>query len=244
MLPYYLKKIRWRLLESSNRREHFISKCGPVVSFTFDDFPQSALHTGGKILKDYGFCGTYYASMGLMGKAYSTGCQFTDEDVLNLLEDGHELGCHTYSHLSCRTSSAKFYNDSVKGKKAISKITGKDTPQSFSYPQGHVTFQTKRLIEKEFVCSRGVFPGINISPIDLNLLRANSLYSGDFDIEAIKRLFIENAQRNGWLIFFTHDVSGNPSPFGCTPEEFESVVDLASKMKNLVLPVISVVQQD
>ena len=244
MLPLFLKKIRWRLLESFNRREYSISGSGPVVSFTFDDFPRSALHTGGKILKDYGFRGTYYASMGLMGQPYSTGSQFTDEDISKLLENGHELGCHTYSHVSCRTSPSKFHDDAIKGRDAVAEITGRNTPQSFSYPQGHVAFRSKRLIGKEFVCCRGIFPGVNTSPADLNLLRANSVYSGGFDIEAVKRLFNENEQCNGWLIFYTHDVSDNTSPYGCTPDEFKSVVDLASKMKNLVVPVGSVIRQN
>jgi hypothetical protein len=100
------------------------------------------------------------------------------------------------------------------------------------------------LIGNEFLCCRGIFPGVNTSPIDLNLLRANSLYSGNFDIEAVKRLFKENEERKGWLIFYTHDVSDKPSPYGCTPEQFKSVVDCASKMKNLVSPVGCVIRQD
>src|SRR3981081_2708835 len=40
----------------------------PVISFTFDDFPQSALNVGGKILERFRLAGTYYASLGLMNR--------------------------------------------------------------------------------------------------------------------------------------------------------------------------------
>jgi peptidoglycan/xylan/chitin deacetylase (PgdA/CDA1 family) len=39
----------------------------PMISFTFDDFPRSALHVAGRILEDHGIAGTYYVSLGLMG---------------------------------------------------------------------------------------------------------------------------------------------------------------------------------
>ena len=45
----------------------------PLISFSFDDFPRSALFTGGALLEQYGVAGTYYASLGLMGKTSPTG---------------------------------------------------------------------------------------------------------------------------------------------------------------------------
>jgi peptidoglycan/xylan/chitin deacetylase (PgdA/CDA1 family) len=70
----------------------------PIISFTFDDFPRSALHVGGAILKAEGAVGTYYASFGLMGGTAPTGVIFTESDLETLLEDEHELGCHTFEH--------------------------------------------------------------------------------------------------------------------------------------------------
>src|SRR5438309_11479744 len=70
----------------------------PIISFTFDDFPRSALLTGGAILKRFGLAGTFYASLGLMGKQAPTGNIFLPEDLKDLLGQGHELGCHTFAH--------------------------------------------------------------------------------------------------------------------------------------------------
>jgi hypothetical protein len=76
---------------------------------------------------------------------------------------------------------------------------------------------------------RDIAPGINKSPVDLNLLRANSLYRSSFHLDSIDRLLALNEERRGWLIFYTHDISMNPSAFGCKPFELEDVVKLAIK---------------
>src|SRR5271166_4623320 len=75
---------------------------GGVVSFTFDDFPKSALTVGAGILERYGARGTYYAAMGLAGSDGMLGPMFDHNDILAAHRAGHELACHTYSHLDCR----------------------------------------------------------------------------------------------------------------------------------------------
>src|SRR5438874_10230057 len=70
----------------------------PLISFTFDDFPRSALAAGGAILNRYGLSGTYYISFGLLGKNSPSGPICVTDDLRELGERGHELGCHTFSH--------------------------------------------------------------------------------------------------------------------------------------------------
>src|SRR5438132_6801029 len=70
----------------------------PVMSFTFDDFPRSALLEGGTILGTYGIKGTFFASFGLMGQRAPTGQIFSADDIHEVVRQGHELGCHTYDH--------------------------------------------------------------------------------------------------------------------------------------------------
>ena len=81
----------------------------PVISFTFDDFPRSALMNAGAILRERGLAGTYYASFGLMGRTAPTGEIFTREDLDELIRQGHELACHTFDHCdSWETAPAEF----------------------------------------------------------------------------------------------------------------------------------------
>src|SRR5260370_938233 len=74
---------------------------GGVVSFTFDDFPKSALATGGAILERYGARGTFYASLKLAGAETILGPMFDEEDIRAAHHAGHEIACHTFTHLDC-----------------------------------------------------------------------------------------------------------------------------------------------
>jgi peptidoglycan/xylan/chitin deacetylase (PgdA/CDA1 family) len=241
-LRHFLGRMRWWGLEAFNRRDFHLPGSGPIVSFTFDDFPQSALHTGGSILKNYGARGTYYAAMGLMDQVNGLGKHFSAADLEILLKDGHELGSHTYDHLSCRSTSMQdFQANVIKGMKAVDNVRGECLSHLFSYPYGHATLRAKPNIGARACSCRGIVPGINKIPVDLNLLRANSLYSLSFDLGYIESLFKANEKCKGWLIFYTHDISENPSAFGCRPGEFESVVKLAVRGQKTIQPVGQVV---
>jgi peptidoglycan/xylan/chitin deacetylase (PgdA/CDA1 family) len=229
---------------SLRRREYSLPDREPIVSFTFDDFPRSALETGGKILKSHGGCGTYYAAMGLMGGAGKLGEYFSFEDLKSLLADGHELGSHTFSHLSCRTTPfPTFQSDAQKGRDAIINFTGTPELHQFAYPYGHMTLRAKGQIGSQMNSCRSTLKGINTSPVDLHMLRANNLYNGTIDLLAIEQLLRANDRRRGWLVFYTHDVRDNPSPWGCKPSQLEAVVRLATRMRARFLTVGRVIAQ-
>src|SRR4051794_20369635 len=82
----------------SFRRQSQMRNQTPLISFTFDDFPCSAFRTGGRILKEAGLRGTFYASLGLMGTEAPTGKIFLLDDLRDAAAEGHEIGCHTYGH--------------------------------------------------------------------------------------------------------------------------------------------------
>jgi peptidoglycan/xylan/chitin deacetylase (PgdA/CDA1 family) len=109
-----LGAIRWQAISFRGRRAFRSQDSEPTVSFTFDDFPRSALHVGGAILKSYGACGTYYAAMGLMDKVNRLGEHFSAGDLKQLLVDGHELGSHTFSHLSARAADVPDFDADVR----------------------------------------------------------------------------------------------------------------------------------
>jgi peptidoglycan/xylan/chitin deacetylase (PgdA/CDA1 family) len=206
-----------------------INRTDSIISFCFDDFPRTAYTAGGSILNSCGAHGTYYASWGLINSTNELGEHFTRADIDALLSDGHELGSHTFSHISCRNTAADiFERDVIKGRQVIFDTTGQDAA-NFAYPYGHVSISSKRRIGSCMKSCRGIYGGINESVADLNLLRANNLY-GDVDqFSKAETLILENVQKQGWLIFYTHDVRWNPSPFGCTPALFDRVISLAKK---------------
>lgn len=209
----------------------------PVVSFTFDDFPRSAYTVGGAVLEQFGARGTYYAAVGLMNTESELGPQFGPDDLNSLVGKGHELATHTFSHISCRfVSSSIFRADVEKGRRAIEEIAGVRSG-NFAYPFGDVTVLTKRSLSHGLMSARSIFPGLNGPEFDLNLLRANCLYGDVNQSVPAEELILHNVRQKGWLIFYTHDIRPEPSPYGCTPALFESVVSFAVRSGCRILTV-------
>ena len=109
--------------------------------------------------------------------------------------------------------------------------------RSFSYPAGSVSLAAKRRLMHHFACCRGVQEGLNVGNTDLGLLRANKIYSRQNNTDSLFELVRESSRVGGWLIFYTHDVCDRPSPFGCTPDELDAIVDAAVSSGANVLPV-------
>jgi peptidoglycan/xylan/chitin deacetylase (PgdA/CDA1 family) len=216
----------------------------PVISFTFDDFPRSALTNGGAILRQYGFSGTYYASFGLMGQENSTGEIFQLEDLRELVRHGHELACHTFDHCdSWETTPAEFEASILKNRQAAAQHVPTVTLKSFSYPITWPRPATKRRIASLSECARGGGQTFNVEVVDLNYLKAFFIEQSRDDFDAIKQVIDDNAQARGWLIFATHDVCDNPTRFGCAPALFERIVDYSKKSGAHVLPVRDVAER-
>ena len=116
----------------------------PMVSFTFDDLPKSAVTTGAQMLEAHGARGTFYVSGSLVGADAPDWVAGDADDVVALHRRGHDIGCHTFSH--------------------------------------------------QRAC-------------DLDEAQIN----------------------NGWLIFYGHDVTDRPSPYGCTPALLAHALRAASR---------------
>lgn len=217
---------------------------GPIITFTFDDFPRSALTVGGPILESFGIRATYYVAMSLMSTRNNLGDQFRHDDLCALLDREHELASHTFSHLSARrVTFDAFRNDVKKGQRAIEQIIGGASSGNFAYPYGEATLLAKKKLGPACTSCRGTCRGLNGPYVDLNLLRANSLY-GDVDrADGAKKLILENEAQRSWLIFYSHDVSPTPSPFGCTPKLLESICSFAIARGVRFMTVAEVMQE-
>jgi hypothetical protein len=79
------RAIQRRLARWLGRRPFRMPDGPAIVSFTFDDFPRSALSQGGRILERYACAGTYYTSLGLAGQTTVTGEIFEHGDLEKLL---------------------------------------------------------------------------------------------------------------------------------------------------------------
>jgi glycosyltransferase involved in cell wall biosynthesis/peptidoglycan/xylan/chitin deacetylase (PgdA/CDA1 family) len=211
----------------------------PLISFTFDDFPRSALSVGGAILNRHGLTGTYYASLGLMGKSAPSGQIFLADDLKTLFQQGHELGCHTFSHCHSWEADSRTFADSIiENRMALSKLIPGAEFKTFAYPISPPRPMIKAKIASHFLSCRGAGQTFNVGKADLNQLSAYFLEQSRHNIQAVKEVIDRNRQVHGWLIFGTHDISDKPTPFGCTPEFLELVVQYAIDSGARILPVI------
>lgn len=209
---------------------------GGIASFTFDDFPKSATN-GARVLENYKARGTFYVAFGLADTENHLGRMYNLDDVRALHEAGHEIGCHTYSHVDCRQAGVEVVLAEVsKNDMAHRAVIGDAKMTNFAFPFGASSFASRRALRDRFVCCRGVQAGINSGPGDLTYLRSVHLYHHLFDEQQVRRFIDRSKSLGAWIIFYTHDVSTNPSAFGCTPQELEAIVAYAS----CSMPVVTV----
>jgi peptidoglycan/xylan/chitin deacetylase (PgdA/CDA1 family) len=176
--------------------------------------------------------------MGLMGTTNELGEQFGYEDLHSAAARGHELANHSFSHFSARRTSLKeFMGDVDRCEREIRETIAVNLSNNFAYPYGDVTSIVKMKLGSRMGSCRGTYDGLNGPDVDLNLLRANRLYGGHGQVDAARRLVLENERRKSWLIFYSHDVSSTPSRFGCTTGMLEDVVSFAAQHSVGILPV-------
>lgn len=212
-----------------------------VISFTFDDFPKTALTVGGAILERYGARGTYYTASKLVGTHGDLGPLFEAEDLRVAHRNGHEIASHTHTHLRCSEADQPTLVSEVKANNAgIAAIVKDFVPSNFAFPYGATSPTARQVMKRYYASCRGNEPGINMKIPDMAELYAYSVYAGTFDESQMRKLIDKNRSSGGWLIFYTHDVTPTPSPYGCTPEQWDAVVGYAAKTSP-ILPIRDVI---
>ena len=216
-------KLRRRYTRLLHRRPARMRLDRPMVSFTFDDAPASAAQHGAAILEAKGARGTYFISGGLTGKDGPMGPNATAVQLRQLLADGHELACHTHSHLDCGQAGMAAIDADVRCNAQSLSHLGAPPPVAFAYPYGDVSIAAKRALGARFGVMRALHPGLIANGSDLN--QAPGVGIEGSGGEAVASRWIDRGlKRPGWLILYTHDVGQAPSPWGCTPATLERLV--------------------
>jgi peptidoglycan/xylan/chitin deacetylase (PgdA/CDA1 family) len=216
----------------------------PVASLTFDDFPKSAWTRGRSILARYDARATYYVAGRFCGQ-FEDGLKYYDaDDLAEIQSAGHEIGCHTFSHQhGTGVASAELESDATRNQAFVTETLGDYRLSSFAYPYGDVSPRTKLLFGRRFPSSRGIGWGVNAGVIDLAQLKAIGLEHPTWRPAAIEQAVEKAAARNGWIIFFTHDVSDTPGRVGATPEMLDHALSCVRARGIDILPVKSALAQ-
>jgi peptidoglycan/xylan/chitin deacetylase (PgdA/CDA1 family) len=202
----------------------------PMVSFTFDDAPISAVTRGAAMLEEHDARGTFYIAGGLVDAWSGHWTGLSGSDIVGLHRRGHEIACHTFSHArSTELNGAAMAAELQRNRRYLLGLDPSIRIENFAYPYGTGSVLRKGQLRKAFHSSRSVLPGANSGTVDLQYLRSTPLIDHDIDRDGIDRAFDEAIASNGWLIFYTHDIEPKPSPYGCTPELLRYALEAAAR---------------
>lgn len=222
----FLKLFKLLILENIYTRKLIIKNDNAIFSFTFDDVPISAFTNGATILENANATGTFYVALG-MGANDGTRRYFNETEILPLHHRGHDIGCHTFSHLNLRQSKTKdVVLDCEKNVNGLLEILDIESIDNFAYPFGMVSPLGKKNLKSKYKTLRTTDYGLNVGLTDLTHLRAVNLYADSFDRYKIEKLITEAVKTKAWVIFYTHDIRDNPSKWGTKPNDLKWVVEL------------------
>jgi peptidoglycan/xylan/chitin deacetylase (PgdA/CDA1 family) len=219
-------KLRRRVVRLQARRPARVVLERPMVSFSFDDVPISAVETAGAMLEAKGARGTYFICAGLAGQDSRMGPYASREALLAAQARGHEIACHTYGHLDCGAASAAAIEADIARNDAALAGWGAPPTTTFAYPYGDVSHAAKQVAGDRFALARALHHGLIETGADLNQAPAVGVEGPDGEATALRWLE-RAAERKAWLILYTHDVREAPSPVGCTPQVLQRIVDAA-----------------
>jgi peptidoglycan/xylan/chitin deacetylase (PgdA/CDA1 family) len=219
-------KLRRRLVRLQHRRSSPGRPPRPMISFSFDDAPQSAFETGARILEARGLRGTFFVAAGLADRDEGLGRCGGREAVQAAAAAGHEIACHTFSHLDCGRAEGQAVADDLDRNLEALDAWGVPPPSTFAYPYGDVAAPAKREAGRRFALARALHHGLITHRADLNQAPAVGVEGAGG--EALAMDWMARAQaRDAWLILFTHGVEDAPSRFGTSAATWARLADRA-----------------
>jgi len=209
-----------------------------ILSLSFDDFPASAWTEAAPVLAEHGIKATYYVAGGLSGGTNIGKPQFEVEHLQAAYAAGHEVGCHTFDHVSAlRLSPEDLTGQLARNAAWVAERLDGHVMTSFAWPFGDVALGAKAVIDQRFQLGRGVRDGVNAGRADRVNLQAIGLESRRLPHYDLEGLVARAADASGWLIAYGHDVESAPTPYGCTPEDLDRLIRLAKTAGLEILPV-------
>jgi peptidoglycan/xylan/chitin deacetylase (PgdA/CDA1 family) len=223
-------KLRRRLVRFRHvrpvRSTHGAAGLRPMISFCFDDVTDTSVSIGAALLEARGLRGTFFVCAGLLGETGHMGAYATRDQLVRVAAAGHDIGCHTFSHLDCGQASARdIAQDLERNSLALANL-GVARPTTFAFPFGDVSAAAKYAAGSRFRLCRALHHGVIGRDVDLNQAPAVGIEGAKG--EAVARRWMRAAARQGgWLILYTHTLGPTASEFGCSVETFTRLVDEA-----------------
>lgn len=197
----------------------------PLVSFTFDDVPETAHRRGAAALEAQGARGTFYISTGMLGRRTKHWRVIDAAAVRDLYDRGHELGLHTHSHQEMGSLNRSAFAADLRLNIETIRALVPDAPlQSFAFPFGMAALRHRPILARTVRSSRSVYGGVNAERLDRHFIKTVEVGDPRLSAAALQHYLDEAARSRGWLVFLTHDVSKSPTQYGSTPKRLETTI--------------------
>lgn len=209
----------------------------PMVSFTFDDAPESAL-VGAALLEQADARGSFYISTALLGLRTEHWRVIEADGVRDLHRRGHEIGLHGHRHLPVGVHSAsQLADDIARNRMILQSVDLGIAAENFAYPYGQVSFLRKIQLAGLVRSSRGVGGGVNRSVLDIQCIRTVLLGESRLSVAELDFYLDQVVATNGWLVFLSHDVGDHPSPFGVSSRMLSYALEGSLRRRLLITTV-------
>lgn len=214
---------------------------GGVVSLTFDDQLQTAYDHALPILEKYRFASTWFVCTNNVGKIDKNSKQpcVSWNEIRDLNRRGHEIGSHSLSHPNFNNLAQAELLKEARGSKLLIEDEVGCLVKSFAYPFTSCDWRnnTPHIISSIYKYCRGGDFGLNNWPFRFHSLFAVKLYERIGDFDYYKALIDLCIQEDKWIIFYTHDVGGDYTQFGCSELLFGKVLKYIDEKSIRVVPV-------
>jgi peptidoglycan/xylan/chitin deacetylase (PgdA/CDA1 family) len=220
MVDRMSNRLIWQLAAPTRR----VDTDRPIVSFTFDDVPDSALTNGAAILEKYDARGTFYIAGALEGVVEPDRTLIDREGCRDLFVRGHEIGCHTFTHDRIRAYGPSLGKDIDRNLDYLKEAGISRRPTNFAFPYNAAWPLARKELARRYVTCRGGGEAINRGDVDPTMLRAVEIRQPEERARNLTRWIDDVVRKPGWLIFFTHDIADPPTTFGAKPATFDTLV--------------------
>jgi peptidoglycan/xylan/chitin deacetylase (PgdA/CDA1 family) len=218
-------RISNRLIWKFASRPKVVRTATPLVSFTFDDVPDSALIEGATILEKYGVFGTFYIAGGMAGRVEPDRRLISPEGCAELAQRGHEIGCHTFDHKAIRTMpGTALAKDLDRNALYLRETTGLARPENFAFPYNAAWPLARREFRRRYRTCRAGGEAINRGAVDPLMLKGVAIQQPEESARNLTTMIDDVVREPGWLVFYGHDVADRPTPYGCTGKTLDGLV--------------------
>lgn len=220
--PSFIRKVAAKasrfLARNVRTRTLTMRNAQPLVTFSFDDVPASGCCDGAAILESHSARGTYFIAGAGCGQMSPSGQLASVDQLRALAANGHEIGCHTFTHPPVGALSLDNLDRELQRNRDFLGEAVGIVPHNFAFPYGDLSFRAKRYLERRFDSCRSDRRGVNVRSLDLGALKSLPLENASINRAKIMALIEKTIAANGWLIFSSHAVEHDPGRFGVTPD--------------------------